>query len=134
MNRLLLNARGTRKRQGLVPTLPVFKGDCCPEEKKREPGTAQVFPLGLVPLLSMHYPGCWKLIIKRIPSIPATCFLSIACGIEYLTHTSEHQGGCDTSLYAVGTIASELNARCIPKYDTGNRVGVCSKQLFYFSW
>lgn len=46
----------------------------------------------------MHYPGCWKLIIRKIPSIPATCFLSIACGIEYLTHTSEHQAGCDTSL------------------------------------
>lgn len=94
----IIECKGEKKGQGLVPTLPVFKGDCCPEEKKRKPGTAQFFSLGLVPLLSMHYPGCWKLIIKKIRFIPATCFLLFACGIEYLTHTFEHQAGCDTSL------------------------------------
>lgn len=35
------------------------------------------------------------------------------------------------TVYAVGTIASDFNARCIPKYDTGNHVGVCKKQLFF---
>lgn len=97
----ITECRGDKEGQGLVPTLPVFKGDCCPKEKKRKPGTAEFFPLGLFPLLSMHYPGCCKLIInkkKKTTSIPATCFLSIACGTEYLTHTFEHQASCDTSL------------------------------------
>lgn len=105
VNRVLLNARGTKKdlvlwwepKKGLVPTLPVLKGDCCPEEKKRKPGTAQFFSLGLVLLLSMHYPGCWKLIIKKYILFQLLVFLSTAYGIEYLTHTFQHQAGCDTS-------------------------------------
>lgn len=81
----------------------------------------------------MHYPGCWKLIIRKIPSIPATCFLSIACGIEYLTHTSEHQAGCDTSLCMQ---LAPLQVSLMPDVSLNMTqeimFGVCNKQVFCF--
>lgn len=46
-NRALLNVMEDKERWGLIHTLLVIKGDCCLGEKKRKPGTAQLFPLFL---------------------------------------------------------------------------------------
>lgn len=50
-----------KEGQGLMHTLLVFKGDCCPEEKKRKPGTAQLFSLVLFHcfLFTTQAAGSW---------------------------------------------------------------------------